>query len=66
LVKPFPFLDGANLDPTQTIAISNALAGHKPDYHQETVPSPNGQEYAPIKRRIRESKAKKLKNKIGR
>ena len=49
LVKPFPFLDGANLDPTQTIAISNALASHKPDYHQETVPSPNGQEYAPIK-----------------
>jgi len=60
LVKPFPFLDGANLDPTQTIAISNALASHKPDYHQETVPSPNGQEYAPIKRRIRESKAKKV------
>lgn len=58
LVKPFPFLDGVNLDPVQTIAISNALAGHKPDYHQGTVPAPNGQEYAPIKRRIRKSKTK--------
>ncbi len=53
LVKPFPFLDAANLDPARAVHISNALASHKPGYHEGTVPDPNGKEYAPIKKRTR-------------
>jgi len=51
LVKPFPFLDGPNLDLTQSAAISDSLARTKPDYHQGTEPEPNGHAYEPIKKR---------------
>jgi hypothetical protein len=58
LVKPFPFLDGANLDPRQALKISNSLAQTKPDYHKNTKPDPNGDQYAPIKRRIQQAQVK--------
>jgi hypothetical protein len=51
LVKPFPFLDRANLDPAQTIKISNMLARQQSDYHKNTIPEPDGREFAPIKKR---------------
>jgi hypothetical protein len=53
LVKPFPFLDGPNLDLNQSGAVSDSLARTKPDYYENTTPDPNGHVYAPIKKRIR-------------
>jgi len=51
LVKPFPFLDGPNLDLNQSGAVSDSLARTKPDYYENTTPDPNGRAYEPIKKR---------------
>jgi hypothetical protein len=51
LVKPFPFLDGPNLDLNQSGAISDSLARTKPDYYENTTPDPNGRAHEPIKKR---------------
>jgi hypothetical protein len=53
LVKPFPFLDGPNLDPNQSRSVSNSLARTKPDYYENTKPDSNGRAYEPIKKRMR-------------
>lgn len=53
LVKPFPFLDGANVDPNQSASVSDSLARAKPDYYENTAPDPDGRVYEPVKRRMR-------------
>ena len=60
LVKPFPFLDGPNLDPNQSHCISDSLARTKPDYYQNTTPDLNGRAYEPIKKRIPTKAAENL------
>lgn len=52
LVKPFPFLDGPNLNPHRSASVSESLARIKPDYYENTTPDPNGRVYEPIKKRI--------------
>jgi hypothetical protein len=53
LVKPFPFLDAANLDKAQGPKISDSLANNKPEYYRNTIADPEGHRYAPLKRRVR-------------
>ena len=39
LVKPFPFLDGPNLDLSQSCAVSDSLARNRPDYYEDRAGS---------------------------